>query len=421
MRGALACALLVVAALAGCGGSDPEPGPVPAPAFEVGLLEGNPLLLSPGTVPAEFAPWRARLAALRPRYVRVLVDWEKVQPEASAPPRFDLPGDGCMRGIPPCAPTQGIRDVFRALAARRAAGEPGWEPVVVLYGTPEWAARSPRAPRPAGGECGLGSRAREPDPAAYGALVRALREEARADGVTLRWWAPWNEPNHPAFLAPQRARCAADSVSTSAARYARIVAAFRAEQQPGERILLGETAGYDAPRPSASSVREFVAALPRATVCASDVWAQHVYVAQPAEEPAAAQDGAPLAGDADEAGSPELLRTVLAALDRRGCGRRHRLWLTETGVGGPRPGRERPTDAASLDRACAAMARALTTWRDAPRVAVALQYSFREDPAFPVGLADAGLTTLYAPYGAWRAAAAGEDPQQGCVSPSGQG
>lgn len=421
MRGPLAALLVAVATLTGCGGSDEEPTPTPAPerpALEVGVLEGNPNLLTPGTVPAEFAPWRDRLAALRPRYVRVLIDWEKLQPDPAAPPRFDLPNDGCMRGGPPCAPHNGIRDVLRALAERRAAGQQGWEPVVVIYGTPEWAAREPRAATPRGGDCGLSSRAREPDPAAYVTLVRALRSEARAAGVPIRWWAPWNEPNHPAFLAPQRERCDEDSPSTSAARYARIVDAFRTDQQPGERILLGETAGYDAPRPSASSVTEFIDDLPRSTVCSTSVWAQHVYVAQPGGD-GVSDSGAPLAGDADAAGSPELIQAVLAALDRHDCPRAHRLWLTETGAGGLRPGRDRPIDAASLVAACEAMAAALASWREEPRVDVAFQYSFREDPAFPVGLTDPQLTRLYAPYGAWRAAAAQEPAQDGCASPSG--
>ncbi len=422
MRGTFAALLVAVAALTGCGGSDEEPTPTPPaperPALEVGVLEGNPNLLSPGAVPAEFVAWRDRLAALRPRYVRVLIDWEKLQPDPSAPPRFDLPSDGCMRGGPPCAPHNGIRDVLGALAARRSAGEDGWEPVVVIYGTPDWAAREPRAATPRGGDCGLSDRAREPDPAAYVALVRALREEARAAGVPIRWWAPWNEPNHPAFLAPQRERCDEDSPSTSAARYARIVDAFRTDQQPGERILLGETAGYDAPRPSASSVTEFIDDLPRDTVCSSSVWAQHVYVAQPGGD-GASSSGAPLAGDADASGSPELMRAVLAALDRHDCPRAHHLWLTETGAGGPRPGRDRPVDAASLDAACEAMADALASWRDDRRIDVAFQYSFREDPAFPVGLTDAQLTTLYAPYGAWEAAVTPESTSNGCGSPSG--
>ncbi|MBJ7331551.1 MAG: hypothetical protein JHC95_16780 [Solirubrobacteraceae bacterium] len=403
---------------AGCGGGDaPSPRPVPPPAqtppgLQTGILEGNANLLTPGTVPAEFVPWRDRLAALRPHYVRVLVDWEKLQPDGNAPPRFDFPADGCMRGTPPCAPFAGIRDVLKALAARRAGGAEGWEPIAVIYGTPPWAARRPEADPPGSGTCGLSDRAREPDPVAYRALVRALRAEAQADGVPIRWWAPWNEPNHPAFLAPQRADCSARSTSTSAARYARIVEAFRAEQQAGDRLLLGELAGYDEPRRSASTVKEFIDDLPREVVCATTTWAQHLYVAQ-TDEAAGPEGDAPLAGDADAAGSPGLLRDVLAALDRRGCPRPHRLWLTETGVGGPRPGREAPTDPAE---ACRAMAAALATWQADRRIAVAIQYSFREDPSFPVGLADAGLTTLYPAYAPWREAPAGGNPgEDGCT------
>lgn len=417
MRGALAALLLaVVVAVGGCGAEvDPTPVPVRAP-LATGITEGNPALLAPGAVPAAFAPWRDQLAALRPRYVRILVDWEKVQPQPGAPPRFDLPGDGCMRGTPPCAPNLGIRDLLRALAARRATGQPGWEPVVVLYGTPEWAARRPVAPVvPGDGDCGVSSRAREPDPVAYRALVEALRAEAREDGAPVRWWAPWNEPNHPAFLAPQRERCAADSPSRAAEAYARIVRAFRAVRQPGERILLGETAGYDEPRASASSVAEFITGLPRDVVCASSSWAQHVYVAEPGTD-AADRSGAPLAGDADAAGSPTLLAAVFAALDRRRCPVRHRMWLTETGVGGPRPGRDRPTGDAALRRQCQAMVAALTRWRRDPRIAAALQYSFREDPAFPVGLADAGLTRRYAPYAAWLRGATTADSSAGTTT-----
>jgi hypothetical protein len=110
-----------------------------------------------------------------------------------------------------------------------------------------------------------------------------------------------------------------------------------------------------------------------------------------------------LAGDADAAGDPALLREIVAALDAKGCERRHRLWITETGVGGPRTGESRPTDDATDRRGCEAMDGALRTWARDPRVEAAFQYTFREDPSFPVGLADAGLDRLYRSYGAWRA------------------
>ena len=110
-----------------------------------------------------------------------------------------------------------------------------------------------------------------------------------------------------------------------------------------------------------------------------------------------------LAGDPDAAGDPLLLRDVLRALDAKGCEHRHRIWITETGVGGPRTGEDRPSDDATDRRSCEAMDGALRSWAKDPRVDAAFQYTFREDTAFPVGLADAGLDRLYRSYDAWQA------------------
>jgi hypothetical protein len=49
------------------------------------------------------------------------------------------------------------------------------------------------------------------------------------------------------------------------------------------------------------------------------------------------------------------------------------------------------------------MALALERWHRDPRVDVAIQYTFREDSAFPVGLADPRLTRTYPTYDLWRA------------------
>jgi hypothetical protein len=65
------------------------------------------------------------------------------------------------------------------------------------------------------------------------------------------------------------------------------------------------------------------------------------------------------------------------------------LWITETGAG-DRPG------------ACEAMAAQLRAWRADPRIEAAFQYTLRDDPIFPVGLADAGLTRLHPAHEAWR-------------------
>jgi hypothetical protein len=110
---------------------------------------------------------------------------------------------------------------------------------------------------------------------------------------------------------------------------------------------------------------------------------------------------------------------VEAALDARGCGRRHRVWITETGVGGPRPGGRRPTDPASLRAQCRAMDGQLGRWHRDPRVEAAFQYSFREDDLFPVGLVDPTLVRVYEPYDAWAAWARRQRPTDPPPAPPG--
>ena len=79
--------------------------------------------------------------------------------------------------------------------------------LVVLHGTPEWAAR------PAGGcerdETMPRSRPAR-DMADYGRFVGAVLALARDVGAELRYWSPWNEPNHPYFISPQRQECDRD-------------------------------------------------------------------------------------------------------------------------------------------------------------------------------------------------------------------
>src|SRR5919201_1191038 len=62
-----------VVAACGCGSS-----------FRV--TEGNPYLIAPGAVPARFARWRDALAGLRPRYLRLLIVWSRLQPRADRLP-----------------------------------------------------------------------------------------------------------------------------------------------------------------------------------------------------------------------------------------------------------------------------------------------------------------------------------------------
>jgi hypothetical protein len=390
----------VVVVLVSGGGERPPAPPATPPApprdtrgLVLGITEGNPALLRTTGVPDAFAAARDRVVALKPAYFRLMVDWRRVQPTAGAPPNWDTPSDGCLRGTPPCAESAGIRALLRAVRERQQA-DGGWQVVVTFYGTPEWALR--------GGVAGCGTD-RRPNLDAYRALVRSFRDVAAQEQVAVRWWSPWNEPNHPEFLGPQRTECSEDAQPLTPEEYANIAYAMQAELRPGDHLVLGELAGYDRPRARAVSAPEFARDLPRALVCAAGVWAQHAYV-RPSD--GAGEDDAQepsLAGDPDAAGDPGLLRDVLEALDAKRCPQRHAVWITETGVGGPRTGERRPADPRTDRAACEAMDDALRFWARDPRVDAAFQYTFREDTSFPVGLADAGLDRLYRSYDAWKA------------------
>ncbi len=66
---------------------------------------------------------------------------------------------------------------------------------------------------------------------------RATRAEARAwnmsaeaaqDGASVPYWSPWNEPNHPGFLYPQRTACSTAAPSVAAGPYAELAQAMLA-------------------------------------------------------------------------------------------------------------------------------------------------------------------------------------------------
>lgn len=218
---------------------------------------------------------------------------------------------------------------------------------------------------------------------AYRALIASLLSLGRQEGVELRYWSAWNESNYRGFASPQRAACSSASQSLAPGYYAGLVRALRAElalASGRHEVMLGELSDAQASTLKATSVMEFIRELPPDVICASNLWSQHLYV-----------------GDAGDLGPLE------AALDARGCPRRHRIWVTETGVGGARPGGPRPTDPASLRAQCRGMDALLRSWRADARVDAAFQYSYREDPLFPVGLADASLSRRYPDYDVWLA------------------
>ena len=370
----------------------------------IGLTEDNAdLLWSPDSSQQPPAPFRTaarELSVLHPSYVRLLVDWAVLQPDPARPPALGASVSGCARRVGPCGPYAGLRDELAAIASqqRTARSGSGFQVVIDVFGAPAWAARAPSGCEPAGAT----SFSRPLSAAAiagYRALIGSLLALGAQEGVALSWWSPWNEPNDPAFISPQRSSCAADSPPVSPAVYAELAGAMAAELRAsgGEHhLLLGELEGNLVDSPERTSVARFVAALPADVLCLSDVWSIHAY-ASPATQ------------------SADPVSALEAALHARGaCGREARIWVTEAGVGASHPGQPRPAGAAGQRAGCLELAEQLIRWYRDPRVGAVFQYTFREDPAFPVGLVSADLSHLYPSYRLWlqwsRLRAAGEGP-----------
>jgi hypothetical protein len=368
-----------------------QPASPPGEGLAVGLTETSAgLLWSPEAqpeAPAGFGPWRDRLTALAPRYFRLLVNWSTIQPDPSRPPDWTVAADGCVRGHAPCAPYAGVRDILRAIASQQKAGR-GFEVLVSILHVPAWAAAPPSGCERAGAQP-LSRPINDAGLDGYRALIRSLAALGAAEGVPLRWWSPWNEPNGTFFISPQRAVCDRSSPPVSAAVYTRLARAMRAELDaiPGDqRLVVAELAGFPGPLVRGSGVKEFFDALPDDVVCSASVYAQHAYAER--GRPEAAQ------GPVDE---------LEAALDRRPCARDKPIWITETGIGGPDVGDDRTGGEAALRVDCRAMDAALRRWDLDPRVEAAFQYLFRDDPVYPVGLADVGLTHTWPTYDLWLA------------------
>src|SRR4051812_11322684 len=197
----------------------PSPSPVPTPpaagqGLAVGVTEFNPNLVASPEAKQIPEPWngvRDKLGAIRPAYFRLVVDWASIQPSAEAPASTDQPQGGCMRKLGPCLGWGGVREQLRALASRQREGD--WTALVVFTGTPDWAASPPSGcERP---QAGPRSRPPRADALpAYEALVEQVIATAREEGAALSYFSPWNEPNHPAFISPQRAACDPAAPST---------------------------------------------------------------------------------------------------------------------------------------------------------------------------------------------------------------
>ena len=386
-------------AIAGCGGggdskkqasATPTPTAAATPALTdalerpaadtlaAGITEPNANLVWAGReVPEPFARWRDALAGIHPEVYRLVLYWPALQPARNSPPDFDAVNGGCLRDKPPCAPFT-TNDQLRALASRQAQG--GWEALVVVAGTPDWAAR------PASGCERSGTSARNRMPradalTAYRELVKSTLAAADRAGARLRYWSPWNEPNHPFSSSPQRARCTGASDSVSAPPYVEVAGALRRalDEAPGDqRFVVGELAALVSRKRSTTTVAEFARGLPVGLVCGAAAWSQHAYI-----------------------GGADVLRDVEAALRAKGCDDKP-VWITETGAGAARTGTARGGGAAGEKRGCEALHRQLKAWYADPRVTAAIQYTLREDDLFPTGLVTTDLARAYPALAEWR-------------------
>jgi hypothetical protein len=417
----LAAALLLVAA-AGCGGGGHGTAPRrPASAANatggsygpaVGLTENDANLLwspdAPAPAPGTFLPAREELSALQPAYLRLLVDWAALQPRPGRPPALAAAVSGCDRGSGPCGAYAGIAAELAAIASQQSAVGAGdrFRVVIDILGAPAWAA-SGGSGCESPGATAFSRPLRAAAIAGYRALIASLLALGAREGVALEWWSPWNEPNDPRFLSPQRSSCSAASPPLSAAVYAQLARAMAAQLQAAggvHHLLLGELNDFETDTPRSTSIAQFIAALPADVICLGRAWSIHAYARH---DPAGA--------------TPDPVPALTAALDARGaCGRDASIWVTEAGAGAPHPGQPRPVGPADEVAGCEALAAQLQRWYSEPRVGAVFQYTFREDPAFPVGLASADLSHLYPTYRLWlafsRAQAAGRPPPAPAVA-----
>ncbi len=282
----------------------------------------------------------------------------------------------------------GIADELAAIAALQRAGLGVPQVQIVIAGVPDWAAK------PASG-CereDAGPRSRPINAAgieAYQGADHPTRRAGRRAGRGGSLVEPLERAQPPGLHQPA-ARRLQPGLAVAGAR-GLLPAGARRQGRAGrrsgdQRLVLGEMAGTTVATSKRSTVQEMVAALPDEVACASRTWSQHDY-AQVTPDP----------------NKPDPVVALERALDARPCTKGAHIWVTETGVGGDDPGGLRPIDDASLRAQCRAQHLALLRWAEDPRVDAAFQYTFREDTAYPVGLADAGLTRVYPTYDLWAA------------------
>ena len=239
------------------------------------MTEINPDLFWHGKDVGAFGPWRDRFEALKPPLYRLAVDWAALQPSPDGPIDWTKASDGCMRGMQPCRPYNGIRDTLRAIRSQQQAGN-GFATMVVLYGVPEWAAVSAHGCE----RDGIAARSRPINAQGlegYKKLVASLQDLAGREGVDINWWSPWNEPNGPFFISPQREQCKGSSKSLAPAVYAKLARAMRTELEARPADGRRRARRPEDARKYGTSISEFFDGLPDDVVCNAGVFAQHAY------------------------------------------------------------------------------------------------------------------------------------------------
>ena len=176
-----------------------------------------------------------------------MLDWPSLQPQQGTPANLEHPYDGCLRGTPPCAGWAGVKDQLAALASRQKQHKGGWEVLVVITGTPEWAAR------PASG-CERSEHAAalaRAEVLRHGRLSQARqgRDRGRRRGRRRPALLERLERAQPPVLhlAPAR-RLRAVAQSLAVKRYAELTRNLKRalDEAPGDQqYVLGELAGLD--------------------------------------------------------------------------------------------------------------------------------------------------------------------------------
>jgi hypothetical protein len=383
------------------------PSVVRAPTLSVGIVTNDVGALTPPATPVPaFERAQALTDRIAPRFVRIDVRWDLIQPDEAAP--FDpgrVIGDGCGRErAQPCSGPQSLTRTLAAVKAAQVAHPGHYRPLISFWGIPNWAGDVGDGCEAAKAREGAQPLAPGKEPA-YKAMVAAIWGAVRAAGIEGADWTPWNEPNAPYFIDPQRSACTPDAEPRSPESFSRMVVAMDEELERlrattpagsparGDRLVVGELAGWGAPSRRAVPTDEFLRALPDDVLCRADVISVHGYLeAHPRN------------------GKGEPVAAGLRELDRRPCLDGRPAWITETAVGAPRSGGERDTARGTLQFECRLMDQQLRRWYRDPRVTAAFQYSVRTDPAFPTGLMDEGLNRTFPVAKVWEAWGGDRDP-----------